>query len=178
MRRPFARRTRLPAEVLRRAALPRGVRVLAWASSDDGPWLLGTRDALVLVDTDETLSIPWERVEAADWERDEDLLRITEVGEFGRSRPVHAFIVPDPGHLLPLVRERVTASVLLQRRVVTGRGRGVLVIARRPPRGSGEITWAFEFDAGVDPEDPAVARAAEEGLRAAQDELGEGGRRI
>ncbi len=175
MRWPFAARVRVPAEVLGRAALPRGARVLASAASDDGTWLLGTRDVLVLVEPAETISIPWERVEAADWDREEDRLRVSEVGEFGRARPVHAFTVPDPGQLLQLVRERVTASVLLQRRVVTGRGHGLLVIARRPPRGGGEITWAYEFDAGVDPGDPAVARAAEEGLRAAQDELGGGG---
>ena len=83
-------------------------------------------------------------------------------------------VLPEPGPLLPMVRERVTASVLLQRRVlVTGR-RGLTVIARRPPRGSGEITWAYDLDPGVDPSDPEVVRAAEEGLRAAQEELGSG----
>ncbi len=160
--------------MVRRAALPRGSRVLASASSHDGTWLLGTRDALVVVEAAETMSIPWERVETAEWDRDEDRLRVSEVGEFGRIRPVHVFTVSEPGRLLQLVRERVTASVLLQRRVVTGSGRGLLVIARRPPRGTGEITWAYELDAGVDPDDPAVARVAEEGLRAAQAELGAG----
>lgn len=178
MSRPFARRAPVPAEVLRRAALPSGARVLASAASSDGTWLLGTRDALVVVEPVETRAIPWEQVETAEWDRDEDLLRVSEVGEFGRSRPVHVFTVAEPGRLLPLVRERVTASVLLQRRVAIGPGRGLLVIARRPPRGTGETTWAYEFDAGVDPGDPAVARAAEEGLRAAQAELGASGQEI
>jgi hypothetical protein len=37
----------------------------------------------------------------------------------------------------------------------------------------GEVTWAYEFDAGVDPADPAVAHLAEKGLRAAAEELGQ-----
>ena len=63
-----------------------------------------------------------ERVETADWDRDEERLRVAEVGEFGHVRPVHTFTVTDPGRLLQMVRERVTASVLVQRRVtVEGR---------------------------------------------------------
>jgi hypothetical protein len=73
-----------------------------------------------------------------------------------------------------MVRERVTASVLLQRRVVVRGRSGLTVIARRAPRGPGDITWAYDFDPGVDPADPLVAQAAEEGLRAAQEELGSG----
>ena len=186
----FARAAPLPEDVRRRADLARGERVLARATTTDGTWLLGTRDALVLVpahslqgdeeapvaqaSTGAVRTIPWERVETADWDRDASRLRISEVADFGRERPVHVLGVPDPGSLLPMVRERVTASVLLQRRVlVTGR-RGLTVIARRPPRGRSDVTWAYDFDPGIDPSDPLVAQAAQEGLSAAQEELGSG----
>lgn len=174
MRNPFARGDAVPAEVVERAALPRSDKVLASAASTDGCWLLGTRDALVIVEPLETIRLPWERVETADWDRDEERLRVAEVGEFGQVRPVHTFTVPDPGLLLAMVRERVTASVLLQRRVTVSGKRGLTVIARRPPRGRGEIIWACEYDAGVDPDDPAVRRAADEAVRSARDELGPG----
>lgn len=190
MRNVFRRAARAPAEVTARAALARGDSVLAGAEADDGSWLLGTRDALVLVPgrvrqggeedppahttPGAVRTIPWERVETADWDRDESRLRVSEVADFGRPRPVHVLTVAEPGALLPMVRERVTASVLLQRRVVVSGKRGLTVIARRPPRGPGEITWAVDFDTGVDPADPLVALAAEEGLRAAQEELGSG----
>jgi hypothetical protein len=164
---------------MHRAGLARGEKVLARARAEDGAWLLGTRDALVVVppgpdDGSRPLRIPWERVETADWAREDERLRVVEVGAFGRPRPVHSFSVPDPGTLLPMVRERVTASVLLQRRVVVTGKKGLRVVARRPPRGRGTTTWAYTFDPGVNPEDPAVQRAAAEGLRAAQDELGAG----
>jgi hypothetical protein len=165
---------RLPADVLERAGLARGDKPLAHASTTDGSWLLGTRDALVIVEPAETIRVPWEQVETADWDRDEDQLRVAEVGEFGRVRPVHTFTVTDPGQLLAMVRERVTASVLVQRRVLVDGSRGLTVIARRAPRGTGEIGWACEYDLGVDPGDPAVRAAADRAIRDAQDELGPG----
>jgi len=167
------RRAGVPADVLHRAQLARGERVLAHAPADDGTWLLGTRDALVVVEPAETIRLAWENVESADWDRDTGRLGVAEVGEYGRPRPVHRFTLDDPRRLLQLVRERVTASVLLQRRVEVRGRRGLTVIGRRPPRGTGEITWAFELDAGIDPADPEVARAAEAGLRAARQDVGE-----
>jgi hypothetical protein len=165
----------VPPEVLARAGLRRAEKVLAAAATDDGHWLLGTRDSFVVVDPADqaarALRIPWERVESADWDRDQDRLRLSEVADFGRPRPVHVFAVPEAPRLLQLVRERVTASVLLQRRVTAGDRRGLTVVARRPPCGRGEVTWAFELDPGVDPDDPAVREAADQALRLAQDEL-------
>ncbi|MEO5711844.1 MAG: hypothetical protein ABIQ59_18695, partial [Nocardioidaceae bacterium] len=163
MRAPFQRPAPVPAEVVARAGLRRGDKVLAHTGATDGTWLLGTRSGLVIVgETVETLR--WEQVETADWNRDEDRLRVSEVGEFGQPRPTHEFILADPGRLLQLIRERVTASVLLQRRVALPESRsGLTVVARRSPHRDGEVAWAVEYDVGVDPEDPAVREAAEAG---------------
>jgi hypothetical protein len=183
-RNPFRRTVDVPADVLAAASLARGEKVLTGTQAADGTWLLGTRDALHVVagapsppETNPAVGhvesrIPWESVERADWDRDQETLVVWEVGEFGRVRPRHVFPVAEPGLLLELVRERVTASVVLQRRVVTEGKRGLFVIGRRAPAGGGDVLWAYEFDAGVDPEDPAVAAAAEAGLRDAQADLG------
>jgi hypothetical protein len=181
-RNPFKRSVDVPAGVLARVPLHRGEKVLAGTPTTDGTWLLGTRDALHVVPAVRAPGsgaaepvekrIPWESIERADWDREEERLVVSEVGEFGRVRPQHEFAVSEPGLLLELVRERVTASVVLQRRVVTEGKRGLRVIGRRAPAGDGQVFWAYEFDAGVDPEDPAVIAAAESGLRAAQADLG------
>jgi hypothetical protein len=148
--------------------LATGERPLASTTSADGTTVAGTRDALHLGD----LRIPWEVVEKADWDADSSTLRVTEVGTWGEVRPVHELVVAEPGRLLELVRERVTASVVLQRYVPVHGRRGLFVIARRAPRGSQPLQWVYEFQEGVDPDDPAVRRAAEAALEQARHDVG------
>ncbi len=161
------RRSRPPA-----VQVPRGEKVLAATTSTDGTVLAGTRDAFYVVVGDVTRRVPWEQVEAADWDLDSETLRVSEVGTWGEQRPEHVFTLDEPGRLLELVRERVTASVVLQRHVPIAGRRGVRVIARRAPRGDRPISWIYEFDAGIDPADPAVRQAAEEALAAARADVG------
>jgi hypothetical protein len=162
----FSRGPELPAEV--RSAVEG--RALAAAATEDGTWLVGTRDALFVVGP-EPVTLPWERVLHADWDQDTSTLTVERVEEYGAPVTRWSFVLPSPGGLVPLLRERVSASVVLQRRVPIVKKRGFTVIARRPPVG-GPVTWAFQFDAGIDPDDPEVAEAAGEALRDAQESLG------
>ncbi len=146
-----------------------GESVLAWAEATDGTVVAGTRDAVYVGST----RLPWEQVEAAEWDRDADLLRLSEVGTWGERRVEHALSFDDPGRLLQLVRERVTASIVLQRHVSVDGRRGVRVIARRAPNRDRPIAWFYEYDEGVDPADPAVREVAETALKTAREELGE-----
>jgi hypothetical protein len=142
--------------------------VLATATATDGTVLAGTRDAFYVVAGGETRRVPWEQVEAAHWDRDTDTFRLSEVGSWGEQRPVHTATIDEPGRLLELVHERVTASVVLQRHVPVSGRRGLRVIARRAPSGAGGIQWVYEYDEGVDPDDARVrevARAALEVMR-------------
>jgi hypothetical protein len=152
-----------------------GERLLAWAAADSGALVGGTRDALYIAEpstgSPAGARIPWEQVEAADWDKDTTVLRVTEVGTWGERRPQHRFTIEEPGRLLELVRERVTASVVLQRHVALQGRRGVRVIARRAPRGNQPLQWIYEYDEGIDPEDPFVQHAAAEALAAARDEV-------
>ena len=169
----FRRRERSPIRV------ERGERLLADAVADEAH-LGGTRDAFYGVRRlgndslalEETIRIPWEEVQAADWDQDSSILRVAEVGSWGEVRPEHRFTLDQPGRLLELVRERVTASVVLQRHVPIDGRRGVRVIARRAPAGDQAVRWVYEYDEGVDPADPAVQKAAREALDAARGEVG------
>jgi hypothetical protein len=155
--------------------VPAGEKVLAWAEGPDGA-VAGTRDALHLRSGGATepveARVPWEQVQAADWDQEASVLRVSEVGRWGEPRPEHRLTLEEPGRLLELVRERVTASVVLQRHVPVDDRRGVRVIARRAPRGDLPISWFLEYDEGVDPDDPEVQRLTRQALEAAQDEVG------
>ncbi len=144
-----------------------GERVLARATTTDGVVVGGTRDALYAPER-----VPWEQVEAADWDRETLTLQVSEVGRWGETRPEHVFTIEEPGRLLELIRERVTASVVMQRHVPLEGRRGVRVIARRAPGRTADISWVYEYDEGIDPDDPAVRLAAAEALAAARDEVG------
>ena len=152
----------------------KGERVLAWARAEAGEVIAGTRDALYLVVDGETTRLPWEELEAADWDRETSVLRVAEVGRWGEQRVVHAFALDDPRRLLQLVRERITASVVLVRHVPIQGRRGLRVVARRAPRGDSPLQWVNEYDAGIDPDDPTVRAAAGIALAAAREEVGLG----
>jgi hypothetical protein len=146
--------------------VPRGERLLAWTDTSLGP-VGGSRDALYLP----TARLPWEQVETASWDRDTGELVVREVGTWGAPGAVHRMSVDEPGRLLQLVRERVTASVVLTRYVEVGAGRGLRVVARRAASGDRSPTWSCDLDEGLDPADPAVQEAARHRLAAARAEV-------
>jgi hypothetical protein len=146
--------------------------VLAHAHSADDTWLLGTRRRLLLVSPDAVHGLAWERVEDAAWDTDGSRLRITGIGEYGEPRPSYTFQMDDPALLLQLLRERVTASIVLQRRVPVHGKLGLTVIGRRSPVG-GPVAWMHAYDPGLDPVDPEVAAIADQALADAQAEVGD-----
>ncbi len=143
---------------------------LAAARAEDDAWLVGTRDRLHAVG-ETSLSWPWEQVLRADWDDDERRFEVVPVSDFGTPLETRAYVLDEAADLLALVRERVSASVVVQRHVPVSGKRGFHVFARRPPRG-GAITWAFELDDGIDPEDPAVRTAMDQSLAETQASLG------
>jgi hypothetical protein len=143
-----------------------GETTLASAMTADGRPVCGTRDALYL-----PFRIPWEHVETADWDSESSTLRVLETD----AEPFALVLEDDePRRLLQLIRERVTASVVLQRHVPVAGKRGLRVVARRAPGHRGDLIWHLRYDAGVDPESPQVRRLAAEALAAARGDVGLG----
>lgn len=157
--------------------LRRGEKALAQATAQDRTVLVATRDALHLAPTGDRETTPrrieWEQVETADWDAETSTFRLSEVGRWGEERPVHVFGLADARVFLELVHDRVTASIVIQRHVAVPNG-GLRVIARRAPHGESQVQWLYEYDEGVDPDDPAVRAAAEQALSAAKADVGLG----
>ena len=166
------RGVQVPPEVLAAAVLGRGAAVLAAARATDGTWLVATRELLITVRGGEVTPLRWEEVHRAEWDRDSATLTVEAVRDFGQPVASTAYEIEEPGALVSLVRERVDASVLLQRRIPVVGKRGFTLVARRPPTGHGELTWSFEFDPGIDPDDAVVAAATDLALDEARESLG------
>lgn len=165
-------RPRPPDEVVSALALVPRERVLAWARGAAGEWYVGTNLALHLPAADGApRRLGWEEVERADWQRDTDRLAIVEVTEWGAPERTTVVSVEEPGHLLELLRERVTKSVICSVFARVRGSLGISVVGRRAPSGDGPVIWSYVVSAGLDPADPDVVRVAEATLDEARHEV-------
>lgn len=127
-------------------------RVLATATGPDGR-VVATTYRLMLPSA-AGAAVEWGKVETATWDGDERVLAVAEVaGPSGRHRR-HSVVIDEPGRLVDVVREQVTASVIISRHIVVDGRRGVRVTGRRTPQD--EIVWSAVLDPGVDMDDPAT----------------------
>jgi len=161
----------VPDAVVGRLRLDTGERVLAGAVDSGGGWTVGTDRALHVSMGDGWSRVPWERIDRASFDDDTGRLEVVEAADFGEPEPTHRLALAEPQRLLDLVRERVTASMLLTRTVPVPGSRGVKVVARRSPTG-GPVEWSFWLDNGLRPDDPHVWAAIASGQAAAISELG------
>jgi len=163
----FRRKRRGPAP-----KVASGDRVLAWTRAEDGTLLVGTRDALHVVDESE-VRLGWEEVDTAGWDDATSTLRFTVTDRAPVAGP-YVFRLEDARALLELLRERVTASIVLQREVaVPGHG-GLTVVGRRAPSRAVDVVWSVRYDEGTDPSHPVVRDALAEALGRAKDDVGQG----
>lgn len=162
---------RLPPEVRRTLGLARGERILAWAPGlAPGSVLVATDRALHARGWPETIPVPdrlaWHTILRASWTEP-----TLEVLPLGRSATVIRLELREPGTLPAAVRDRVTASVVVQERLELSAGRGARAVARRDSD-TGEVRWAVTFDAGLDPSNAALRAQADAALARMRSALG------
>lgn len=150
------KRARLPESVRDALELPRGERPLATAPTRGGSFVVATRAALHVPAPDGAfVRLPWERVDRASWEG--GWLHVFEAA----GGPEHHVRLTEPGSVPEIVRERVTSTVVADHQATLPGGGKVRITGRRAP-GTGELRWAFVFDAGLDPDDPGLRAQAEQ----------------
>lgn len=142
--------------------VPDGDKPLAFAHTIHGQPVAATRTALYLPGR----VIPWHTIAKAEWA--EPLLEI--VVAAGPRGELIRLEFEDPGSLPPVIRERVTDSVIISEHRILPNGRGATFAARRLP--GDEITWSVTFDSGVDPTDPVNQSEATEVLAELRSTLG------
>ena len=149
--------------------------ILAAVQLADGRWTAGTRAAVYLPSDSEDADrrIGWERIERANWDSEASVLHIYETTDFGTPLRATELKVEDPGRFGQLLRERVDASIIVQRHVPLAGKRGVRIVGRRNPSVTdAHVTWNLVLDKGLEPDQPGVVDAAEAALRQVRDEFG------
>jgi hypothetical protein len=139
---------RTPAEV-REAVVPPD-RALTYAAGPDG-YVIATDRALYMGGA----RLPWFQVDRAMWDEE----GLTVVTTDGRS---HRALLPEPGRIPEAVRERVTASIVVNQYAPLDARGGVLLVARKTDED--QLVWEFVFDPGLDPTDPGLRALAEQAL--------------
>jgi hypothetical protein len=152
--------------------------ILAAVQLANGHWVAGTRAAVYLpTDATDALAavrrVGWEKIERAGWDAEASVLHIYETTAFGTPLRATDLSVDDPGRFGQLLRERIDASVLVQRHVPLAGKRGVRVVGRRNPADpDAQVDWNFVLDKGLEPDQPGVLDAAEAALKSVRDEFG------
>ncbi|SEL72005.1 hypothetical protein [Nonomuraea pusilla] len=151
---------RLPADVRESLATEPGERVLTFASSGGGH-VVATTLALYLSDG---TRVPYEEVDKASW--DEDGLSLSTM-----DGARHTERIAEPRMLPETLRERVNATIVVNKHVnLPGRG-GVRLVARRRPGGE-VLGWTLVFDEGLDARDPGLRAQAEQALEGVRRSMG------
>jgi hypothetical protein len=188
LRRAWPRELSETVDAASRAATGRKEEILAAVQLTDNHWVAGTRAAIYLP-TDAVQPpndvpaagdagaavrrVGWEKVERANWDSEASILHVYETTDFGTPLRATELKVEDPGRFGQLLRERVDASIVVQRHVLLAGKRGVRVVGRRnPATADAPVSWNFVLDKGLEPTQPGVLEAAEAALREVRDEFG------
>ena len=153
------RRDRPPPDVT--AALDSSDRLLSWAATTDGAFIVASRRGLRMPDA---RFVPWHRIDKAVWRG--GVLRLTEAGEVEPGvmealSPV-TIALAEPRNLPSVVQTRVTQSVAHTSHRTLPDGRGAVRIVARRVTGQDGLEWSLRYESGADRHDADIRDAAEQ----------------
>lgn len=141
-------------------------RPLAWAAYAGGRLLATTRALWTVPDGGEPRRVFWDEVERATWRDGRLVVRLQASGA------ETAYDVTEPGSLPPVVRERVTGSIVVNTTHRLPTGGGLRIVARRRG-GEGALRWTAVFERERDAADPAARAEADRLLAQAREAAGD-----
>jgi len=137
----------------------RQVRVLAWATTPDG-FALASPSALSYGDQAAWHHVGWHQIERGGWEGEARRLSWSLHG--GQRGFVE---LSEPGRLPEVFRERVAASIVLEKFVPIANNRGVVISGRRDlADGAAQITWNSALGRGLSYQTEGVRSAVDEAI--------------
>ena len=162
------KRAELDPEVYARLDVRPKERVLAWSDDGAGRPVVATETALHLQRVPPDYArFGWEQIERASYEAGTLTVVLGEaLGGATLRVPVGA-----ERQLPVVVRDRITASVVVDRFVALSGDAGVRVVGRRGADGG--VTWRIDLDAELEG-DPRAGAASQEALAEVRAEVGEG----
>jgi hypothetical protein len=159
------RRSRLPDEVRSHLQLRERERILAWADDGEGRPVVASETALHLQRNPPAYSrFSWHQIEQARYE--DGVMTVVLVPDLGSA--TLRVPVGESRDLPVAVRDRVTASVAVDRFVVLEGDRGARIVARKTDDGG--LSWRLDLDPDLVGH-PDVVKAAESALEEVKREV-------
>jgi len=136
----------------------RPARILAWAAGPGG-LVIGSPAALSWGGAEGWTHVGWHEIERGGWNAETATLSWMLHG--GRRGAV---TLDQPGRLPELFRERIAATIALERFVSVAGDRGVIVTARRDLAADGAISWHSSLTRGLTWHSEGVQAAADRAM--------------
>ncbi len=138
----------------------RSARILAWARMPDG-YCIGSPALLSYGGDDGWQHVGWHEIQRGGWNAELGELSWTEVAEPDEIARRRTIPLTEPGRLPELFRERVAATIAVERFVPIAGERGVIVTARRDLGRDGSISWHSSLTRGLTWQTEGVRDTAE-----------------
>jgi hypothetical protein len=145
-------------------SLPPGpTRILAWARTGDG-FCIGSPSRLSLSEGDQWRHVGWHEIERGGWDAESGVLTWTELAAPGEKGVPGSVALTEPGRLPELFRERVSATIAVEKFVALTGSRGVVITARRDLGADGGISWHSALTRGLTWETEGVRGAVDRAM--------------
>jgi hypothetical protein len=146
------------------AAQPgRPTRILAWAETSTG-FCIASPTALSYGDEEDWNHVGWHQIERGSWNAElRRLCWVLQAAPGERSRRGSLELI-EPGRMPELFRERIVATIAIEKFVPLAGERGVTITARRDLGGSGAIAWHSTLTRGLSWQADGVRAAVDQAM--------------
>jgi hypothetical protein len=146
------------------AAQPdRSARILAWASTSTG-YGIASPTTLSYGDEEGWKHIGWHEIERGSWNAELGKLSWVLHAAPGKPSPRGSLELVKPGRLPELFRERIAATIAIERFVPLLGERGVTISARRDLGAGGTVAWHSTLTRGLSWETDGVRAAVDQAM--------------
>jgi hypothetical protein len=141
----------------------RSVRILAWASTPTG-FCIASPAILSYGDERSWEHIGWHEIERGGWKAELQRLTWVRYADPGRTPARGSLELTAPGRLPALFRERISATIAVQRFIPLDGDRGVIIAARRDLGAGGAVAWRGTLTPGLSWQTTGVQAAVDQAM--------------
>ena len=138
-------------------------RILAWATTSTG-FCIASPTALSYGDEEDWKHVGWHEIERGSWNAELHRLSWVLHAAPGAPSPRGSLELDEPGRLPELFRERILATIAVEKFVPLVGERGVTISARRDLGGSGTVAWHSTLTRGLSWQTDGVRAAVDQAM--------------